>query len=50
MAQVMLARGESMYIVIVVREPEAKATTPMVMVACVTGSVLILKANFIYLG
>jgi hypothetical protein len=32
------------------REPEAKATTPMMTVAWVTGSVLISKANFISRG
>ncbi len=28
------------------KEPEAKGTTPVMMVACVTGAVVILKTNF----
>jgi hypothetical protein len=43
----MPAIGELAYIAIVAREPEAKVTTPMMMVAWVTGSILISKMNFI---
>jgi hypothetical protein len=46
-AQMMPAIGESTQIAIVAREPEAKAMTPMMMVDCVMGSVLISKTNFI---
>jgi hypothetical protein len=32
--------------VVIAREPEEKATTAILMIACVIGSVFILKANF----
>ena len=32
----------------VAKEPDDKATTVSIMAACITGSVLILKANFIH--
>jgi hypothetical protein len=45
-AQMMPAKGFPRYIAIDAREPEANAMTPMMIAACVTGLVLILKANF----
>ena len=45
--QMTLTGGLWAYITIMAKEPEEKATTAMMMAACVTGSVFISKANFI---
>ncbi len=45
--QMMLTGGLWASMAIVAREPEEKVMTAMMMEACVTGSVFILKANFI---
>jgi hypothetical protein len=45
-AQAIPAKGVPREIAIVAREPEEKATSLMMILACVTGSVLILKAIF----
>jgi len=42
----MQTEGLSEYPAIVAKEPEEKATTEMMILACVTGSVLISKTNF----
>ncbi len=45
-AQTIPAEGVPREIMIVAREPEESATTPMMITACITGLVLISKAMF----
>ena len=45
-AQRTQTEGLSEYTTIVAKEPEEKVTTEMMILACVTGSVLISKTNF----